>query len=40
MLGIDPEVIYHKLSIKAEAKPVKQRPKRMNKERSRAINNC
>jgi len=37
MLGIDPEVSYHKLSIRADAKPVKQKPRRMNEERSRAI---
>ena len=34
---IDPEVICHKLSIWADAKPVKQKPRRMNKERSHAI---
>ena len=37
MSGIDPDVIYHKLSIKEDAKPVKQKPKRMNEERSHAI---
>ena len=37
MSGIDPEVICHKLSIKADSRPVKQSPRRMNKERSRAI---
>ena len=37
MPGIDPEVICHKLSIKANAKSVKQKPRRMNKEKSRAI---
>ena len=38
MPRIDPEVICHKLSIKAGAKPIKQRPRRMNEERSRVIN--
>jgi len=33
-----PEVIYHKLSIRADAKLVKQKPRRMNEERS-AISN-
>ena len=33
MPEIDPEVIYHKLSIKADTKPVKQKPRRMNEER-------
>ena len=37
MHGIDPEVICHKLSVKANAKPVKQIPRRMNEERSCAI---
>jgi len=37
MPEIDPEVIYHKLSIKADAKPVKQKPRRMNEERSQTI---
>ena len=37
MPGIDPEVICHKLSIKANAKPVKKKPKRMNEELSRPI---
>jgi len=36
---IDPEVIHHKLSIKADTKLVKQNPKRMNEERSRATSN-
>ena len=31
MPGIDPEVICHKLSIKADTKPVKQNPERMTK---------
>ena len=31
MPGIDPEVICHKLSIKSNAKPVKQKPRRINK---------
>ena len=39
MPGIDPEVIFHKLSIRADAKLVKQKSGRMNKERSRAISN-
>jgi len=38
MPGIDPEVIYHELSIWADDKLVKQKPKRMNEERSHAIN--
>jgi len=37
MLRIDPEVICHKLSIRANAKPVKHKPRRMNEERSLAI---
>ena len=37
MPGIDLEIIYHKLSIKADVKPVKQKPRRMNEEKSRAI---
>ena len=37
MPRIDPEVICHMLSIKADAKPVKQKPRKMNEERSRAI---
>ena len=37
MPGIDPEVISHKLSTKADAKPVKQKLRRMNEEWSRAI---
>jgi len=37
MSGIDLEVIYHKLSIKEDAKPVKQKLRRMNEERSQAI---
>jgi len=39
MLGINPEVICHKLSIRADAKPVKQKPRRMNEERSCAFSN-
>ena len=35
--GIDPEVICHKLFIKADAKPIKQKLRRMREERSRAI---
>ena len=37
MPEIDIEIICHKLSIKMDAKPVKQWPKRMNEERSHAI---
>ena len=37
MPGIDPGIICHKLSIKADTKPVKQKPRRMNDERSHAI---
>jgi len=37
MFGIDPTVICHKLSINADAKPEKQKPRGMNEERSRAI---
>jgi len=37
MPGINPDVICHKLSIKEDTKPVKQKPRRMNEERSRAI---
>jgi len=39
ILGIDSEDIFHKLSIQVDAKPVKQKPRRMNEERSRAIIN-
>ena len=38
MLGIDPNVICYKLSIKADTKPVKQKFRRMNEERSHTIN--
>ena len=34
---IDPEVICYKISIKVDAKPVKQKPGRMHEERNRAI---
>jgi len=37
MSGIDPEVICHKLSNKADTKPVKQKPWRMNEEQSCTI---
>jgi len=37
MHGIDPDILCHKLSIMADAKPVKQILKRMNEEWSRAI---
>jgi len=37
MPRINPSVICHKLSIKKDAKPVKQKPRRMNEEKSRAI---
>ena len=36
-MGIKPKIIFHKLSIKADAKPIKQKPKRMNEERCRTI---
>jgi len=32
MPGIDPDIICHKLSIKADTKLGKQKPRRMNKE--------
>ena len=35
--GIGPDIIFHKLSIKVDAKPVKQKPRRMNEEQSHAI---
>jgi len=38
MPGINPKIICHKLSIYADAKPVKQKLRRMSEERSRAIN--
>jgi len=37
MPGIDTGIICHKLSIKADTKPVKQKPRRMNDEQSHAI---
>jgi len=37
MSEIDPSIICHKLSIKADTKPVKQKLRRMNEERSQAI---
>ena len=37
MPGIDPDIICHKLSIKADAKPVKQKARRINEEQSRSI---
>jgi len=37
MSGTNPDVIYHDLSIWADAKPVKQKSRRMNEEMSRAI---
>ena len=37
MPGIDIEVICQKLSTKADANPVKQKPRKMSEERSRAI---
>jgi len=37
MPGIDSAVICHKISIKADGKPVKQKLRRMNEEKSRAI---
>ena len=39
MARIDPEVICHKLSIQTDAKPVKQKSKRMNEKKSCAISN-
>ena len=39
MPGINPEVIDHRLSIKVDAKPIKQRPRRINEERSRVVSN-
>ena len=38
MPGID-QVIWHKLSTKADAKPVKKKPRRMNEEWNHTINN-
>jgi len=37
MPGIDLSIICHKLSIKADANPIKQKPKRMNEEWSQAM---
>ena len=37
MLGINPKVICHKLSIRADAKLVNQKPKKISEERIRAI---
>jgi len=37
MSGIDPEVICYELSIEADAKVVKQKPMRINEEKSHAI---
>ena len=37
MPGIDPEIICHRLSIRARAKPVKQKAQRINTERSQAL---
>ena len=37
MPGIDPEIICHHLSIREEAKPVKQKARRINAERSQAL---
>jgi len=37
MPEIDLDIICHKLSINADAKPLKQKPRRMNKEWSCAI---
>jgi len=38
MSGVDPSVIYHRLSIDPEIKPVKQMSKKMNVERCQAFN--
>ena len=38
MPGIDPDIICHKLSVKAGTKLEKQKPRRINEEQSRAIN--
>jgi hypothetical protein len=38
MPGIDPEIICHKLSIRVGARPVKQKARRINVERSQALN--
>jgi len=38
MSRIDPKVICHNLSIRAYHKMIMQKPRRMNEERSRAIN--
>jgi len=37
MPRINPEIIYHKLFIQVDAKPIKQKPRRMNEEKSYAI---
>ena len=37
MPGIDPDVICHKLSIREGARPVKQKARRINAERSQAL---
>ena len=37
MPGIDPDIICHKLSIREGAKPVKQKARRINAERSQAL---
>ena len=36
--GVDPSIIYHRLSILSEAKPVKQKPRKMNAEHLQALN--
>ena len=38
MPWVDPSVICHKLSILPEAKPVKQKPRKLNAERLQALN--
>lgn len=38
MLGIDPEVITHKLNIDLEFKPIKQRKRKFTYEKSQIIN--
>ena len=37
MPGIDPEVIVHCLKVDSAARPVKQKPRRINEERSLAL---
>jgi hypothetical protein len=37
MPGIDPEVIGHRLKVDSAARPIKQKPRRINEERSLAL---